>query len=577
MSDIKLETRLVGEIKGRFYLPDYQRGYRWGEDEVRLLLDDIFANEGRPYCLQPVVVKNIGDRYELIDGQQRLTTIYLIYKFLHSVSFGFLPEPKFTLEYETREKSAEFIKTIDSSHREDNIDFWFIANAYDYITAYFEEKKDKRQSFITNINKYFDENVSVIWYEVPEDESGIDLFERLNIGKIPLTSSELIKALFLRGDATDDVSVRQEEIALQWDNMERDLREPSVWAFLSNVAGATYPTRIDLLFDLMADKPENTKEKYHSFFYFDRLLKERKQQGDRQPLLSVWKETHHVFLTLKEWHNDHDFYHKIGYLIYSGHMSLHDIYGMWKGDGDNPIRKNEFMAGLDEKICESVRLPEGVSADDLTYTSHGGLIKRLLLLFNVETERCMDGKRRRFPFDKHKEGHWSLEHIHAQHSEGLSKNEQRRVWLIDHAKSLDSLDDPTASDLRARLLALAGEIARNQETPKVRERFEPLQEEVIAIFSENDGAEDDSYKHRLGNMALIDQSINSALGNYVFDAKRNLIISLDKEGRYIPICTKMVFFKYYSPADTDLHFWGERDREAYVSSMRDVLKVYIDL
>ncbi len=104
-----------------------------------------------------------------------------------------------------------------------------------------------------------------------------------------------------------------------------------------------------------------------------------------------------------------------------------------------------------------------------------------------------------------------------------------------------------------------------------------MQEEVIAIFSENDGAEDDSYKHRLGNMALIDQSINSALGNYVFDAKRNLIISLDKEGRYIPICTKMVFFKYYSPADTDLHFWGERDREAYVSSMRDVLKVYIDL
>lgn len=82
MSQIKLETRYVGDIRGKFILPDYQRGYRWGSEEVKLLLDDIFANADRAYCLQPVVVKNLGkdtdgnDLYELIDGQQRLTTIF---------------------------------------------------------------------------------------------------------------------------------------------------------------------------------------------------------------------------------------------------------------------------------------------------------------------------------------------------------------------------------------------------------------------------------------------------------------------------------------------------------------------
>lgn len=99
MAQIKLETRYVGEIKGKFLLPDYQRGYRWGEEEVKLLLDDIFANADKAYCLQPIVVKNLGydsegnSLYELIDGQQRITTIYLIYTYIHSLAPSFLDRP----------------------------------------------------------------------------------------------------------------------------------------------------------------------------------------------------------------------------------------------------------------------------------------------------------------------------------------------------------------------------------------------------------------------------------------------------------------------------------------------------
>ena len=59
-----LEPRLVGDIEGTFFVPDYQRGYRWGEDEVRRLLDDIQEAGGRDYYLQPVVVK----RSETADG-----------------------------------------------------------------------------------------------------------------------------------------------------------------------------------------------------------------------------------------------------------------------------------------------------------------------------------------------------------------------------------------------------------------------------------------------------------------------------------------------------------------------------
>lgn len=76
-NNIVLETKLVADIKGAFYVPSYQRGYRWGEDEVNRLLDDVFQNGQKNYCLQPVVVRKKDDAFELVDGQQRLTTILL--------------------------------------------------------------------------------------------------------------------------------------------------------------------------------------------------------------------------------------------------------------------------------------------------------------------------------------------------------------------------------------------------------------------------------------------------------------------------------------------------------------------
>ena len=97
-SEIKLDIKLVGDIEGNFYVPSYQRGYRWGKTEVKRLLDDICSTEGkRNYCLQPVVVRKNGDKYELIDGQQRLTTIYLICRLMIEESLGFVDEAGCTI------------------------------------------------------------------------------------------------------------------------------------------------------------------------------------------------------------------------------------------------------------------------------------------------------------------------------------------------------------------------------------------------------------------------------------------------------------------------------------------------
>lgn len=582
MSNIQLETRNVGDIRGKYYLPAFQRGYRWGKVEIERMLDDLYENGNKPYCLQPIVVKKVNDRYELIDGQQRLTTIFLIYKYFSSLLGGKLYRPKFSLEYETRKKSEEFLDKIDEQSianqtlRTDNIDFYHIANAYECICDYFQKggnPDDVEPSVLTKLNEWFKDNVRVIWYEVDSSEDGIELFERLNIGKIPLTSSELVKALFLREEAADEISGRQEEISLQWDVIEHSLRDSSLWAFLTNPKTENYSTRIDLILDLISDRSTKSRDAYHTFFYFDKEIKDRYQRKECDVLLNTWNNIYRVYLTLREWYSDHEFYHKIGYLINSGSNSLSEIYKLWKGTGEEPLAKDIFHKELDQLIIKSINISDKEDLSDLTYSDNK--TGRLLFLFNVETERHMDEGKRFFPFDKHREGNWSLEHIHAQHSENLKNNKHVYTWLIDHLQTLESSQLSGWESLGNELRSFKEDLEANPEAPHVRERFKNIQAKTIEFFTRKEGREGkEEYRDCISNLALLDSAQNAALSNYVFDVKRDIIISYDRDGRYIPFCTKMVFFKYYSPASASLHYWGEEDRKYYLDAIDEIISPY---
>lgn len=564
-SQITLGTKLVGDIKGDFYVPSYQRGYRWGKAEVERLLDDIYSTKGtRNYCLQPVVVKRNGDRYELIDGQQRLTTLYLIYRFMNKESscfideesFARIDEPKFTLSYATREKSEDFLKSIDESRKEENIDFWFFCTAYESIKAWFS--KEDIKSRLTGMNDYFNKIVKIIWYEVGESEDAIGLFTRLNIGKIPLTNAELVKAMFLSKGRTDTNMERkkQEEISFQWDHMEKELHNDSLWFFLTNKS-TEYQTRADLVLDLISQKPADNRDKYYTFFKFNQ---------DGQNLDDIWYKIQQTFLTLKEWHSNHEFYHKIGYLIASGSKTLRDIFKLSKNK-----TKSDFKKSLDEDIKNSIKI--GKNYADLSYenTEDQKKIKKLLLLFNVESVRKSGEHSQRFPFDKYKNGEngkviWSLEHIHAQQSEGLSTQKMWKEWLKLHIPSIKSISHDS------ELIKRMGDASSNDSLS--RQDFDSLQQEVVGLLSEKGHSE---YLHSIANLALLSSGDNAALSNSTFDVKRTEIIKMDKKGAFIPFCTRMVFLKYYTSSDKNqLHFWGEVDRKEYVAEMNRILKDYLE-
>jgi len=551
---IKLETKLVGSIQGDFYIPSYQRGYRWGKDEVTRLLDDIYSNGNNNYCLQPVVVKRDGERFELIDGQQRLTTLFILLQYIKK-EFKPRIDLKYSLTYETRLNSATFLQNIDPALANDNIDYFHIAQAYQTIDEWFR-KQDDDVVAADDVYGYLVKHVKIIWYEVGEEEDAIGLFTRLNIGKIPLTSAELVKAMFLSRDNSKTMTrEKQEEIALQWDNIEKELHNSSFWGFLSD---KDYQTRIDLILDLIANKPSNSKDKYFTFFYFDGL------RGD---LDAIWKKIQHTFLILKDWYEDHNLYHQIGYLIASKdpNWTLQSIFSASVGK-----TKTNFASLLDDAIADTIKLKNGNYAD-LSYEKPNDYarISRLLLLYNVETVRNIAGKSQRFPFDQFKStkgGAWSLEHIHAQQSEGMQKQEQWKKWLELHIPSVESLQIDSAELIARMKDAIAKEKLERTE-------FEDIQDAVVAVLSAEGNVE---FLHSIANLALLRTSDNAALNNSTFDVKRNEIIKMDKAGQYIPFCTRMVFLKYYTPsADNQLHFWGQADRVAYVNDINRVLGKYL--
>lgn len=562
MSNINLETKLVGEIVGDFIIPSYQRGYRW-QEEVKMLLDDIDGiPECEKYCLQPIVVKKIeNNKFELIDGQQRLTTLFLIYKYMISLNLPF--KHNYSIDYEIRKNSRSFLDNLSLNSlmiNPNNIDEYFITEAYRTIDYWFNRQADKALSAF-NLYKKLGEKINVIWYEIDSNEEAVSLFTRLNIGKIPLTNAELVKAIFLsKNNAIDERY--QIEISEQWDTIERELHDEKLWYFITNNQSENYPTRIELLFDIMADKKDGDRERLRTFFWFMEQMKSNTYINDK---IKLWKHVVENFQRLKEWHNDSELYHKIGYLIAVNQIPLQTLM-----KNSQTIKKTEFKQSLNKYIAQSIDFNKEYL--DLSYDNKNDkpLIEKLLLLFNVESVYQNGDKSMRFPFDKHKNqnGGWSLEHIHAQQSEGLNKKELWNEWLDLHVKSLKNIDFEKNSDLISKIEC------RDKEKIDVNQ-FNELFEKVIAAFELNKNVD---YINSLSNMALLGKFENSALNNSTFDVKRDKILEMDKDGDYIPICTRRVFLKYYTQSDKNqLHFWGEADRKSYLDAMKKMLEPYLQI
>lgn len=557
MANNNISIKTINDLlKSNFFIPSYQRGYRWTEQQVTDLLNDINefspkeipnSNEKTWYCLQPIVVKQKSENeWDVIDGQQRLTTIFLVIHYINEMWKGKQKNNEFNLRFETRDKSQEFLKNIlvdeisdEVVINDENIDFHFISKAYGTIHNWVKSN-DKLDT--GNFESKFIHSSKIIWYETAINDDSIDIFTRINSGKIPLTNAELIKALFLNSSNfekadSEKLRLKQLEIASEWDRIEYTLQGDSFWYFI-NKNENNLATRIEFIFNLISDKPSD--DKYSTFHFFNVQFKTKSEKE----INDNWQKFKKYFQTLEEWYNDRELYHKIGYLIAVGT----NIKNILKEKIEKS--KTEFSTWINEEIESKFK---NVNLGEVEY--NGRYVREILLLHNIQTMLNNENETNRFPFDRYKKESWDVEHIHAIATEVNVKIEKQVEWLKNNYIKTDNHQN---EELNNRI-----EFIKSDNTIDENE-FEDIIDYVL-------GEEDNS----LRNLCLLDSGTNRSYKNDSFKEKRKKIIEREIEGTFIPICTKNVFMKYYSANVKDIEVWNENDRTSYFEKIKKVINQYL--
>ncbi|MFD0836687.1 DUF262 domain-containing protein [Mariniflexile aquimaris] len=606
---------LIALFDKDFIIPHYQRGYRWGEQEVTELLNDIWyftktSNNGEFYCLQPIVVQKEGvdieEKYIVLDGQQRLTTLYLIIMFLEERRFedGY-NQPLFRLKYETRPNSESFLKDKKFKEKIDdsNIDFDHISKSYNYIKSWFHNHagaKSKMIPVLLDDNGLGNRNIRFIWYQVPKSTNPIDVFIRLNVGKIPLTDAELIKALLLQSDKypKEDlkfIKMMLFEIASEWDSIEYTLQQEEFWYFLNNKDN-TKPTHIEFIFDAIAQSIEKehhflkefnyleTKNLKHATFlilaaYLEDQITNR-QKHRIEVVKEIWDKITAYFEYFKEWFNNRELFHYIGYLIEIKGAGIIDAYIA----NSKKLTKTEFVVFLEEEISKVIKVSgiitdnEGKEhplllkhlcyEDEVNKRNDKPLITRILFLHNVVATQKSEKEKAKFPFNLYKKTKenekWSLEHIHARNSDAISNADHQKSWLKEHIKSVEKLNKKKFK----KVLSKMKKVSNKEEIEQ--DEFDDIYNEVYDLIDTESGINDKN-KHLISNLCLLDANTNSALNKAVFDVKREIIKQRELKGFYIPVSSRNVFLKAYTSYSQNNAYWTDTDREDYLES---IVKTY---
>ena len=592
-----------------YFIPDYQRGYRWEKREVTQLLSDLYEfmnqhpNQLEFYCLQPLVVverkaedldslpKHVKEEravvYEVVDGQQRLTTLFLL---IHYFNEQYRGKNKLTtpqLHFETRVGSAAALEGIQIDNNgaavfgnagyqlTNSIDFWHIQHAYEYIHHWCEnnlaaELQGSFQDFVLDRTK-------VIWYAVDASQDVIKVFERNNVGKIALTDAELIKAQMLQRNRQGDINAlrQQLEIAREWDEMENALRQEALWAFL--YGGEVAPVnRIEKLFALVLNQRGFTEGRI-----FDRVEAYMKKQKEEfmpdSNLVQLWSDVKELFFVFTDWYKDHSFYHYIGLLTSVGES----IESIWKNTQDNPLMtKDSFLKELKGKIRERISktfkydeergflVPLLEDAKDCYHYQKSRAAKDLILLYNVQLCLRPDCSER-LPFNLYHSSNWDLEHIDSQTESDINSWKEKEEWLNDALPFVNN------TDLKENIASYLRKKEVNED------EFSDLREQVQKNLGEEEETEEtgkkkDKYSQSIGNLCLLDAKTNRSYQNAPYPVKRAKIVERETSGQYVFPGTKLAFMKFFDGAETSrVTVWSKNDKVAFEKHIYTTIKDFL--
>ena len=611
--NIELPLKSFSELKGMtFFIPYQQRGYKWTTSNVEELLSDLrdFIDSKdkakRVYCLQPLAVVGFGgNKYSVLDGQQRLTTLYLLYVYLYN-------ESPYSFEYERDSEDilhrSDYMKSIASADEKtanEKIDYYYIYTAFHHIKKVFHkwameyyggDEESLKQSFKDLLEHSKEEkSLQVIWYEVEKDKQH-EIFRNLNSGKINLTNTDLIKALLLNNVSGLPSSERIEAAAI-FERMEREMQNDHFWYMINANELRAGQTRMDFLFNIVSgckqsDYDIDSRWSFRNYF----------ANPEKGSLSEKWKTVRHTFLRLKDMYDDIYSYHYIGFLTYnSNNNPINTIKDLLKLD--RQCTHSQFIDKLKERIRPILKNNNHEKITEYRYDTCSKKDLRLLfLMHNIETilqrfaqlhtnsQLCLKKEYEQFPFELLHKQSWDIEHIASNTYPKFDNAADRNDWLQSVKKDLKEYYQ---KDKYNEIVEACKILEQNYEKSQKVEDFNKLYSAIMSRCDEltddaiKDVAPDKKDKMQVGNITLLDSHTNRSYHNALFPRKRKYIIVadglVDNENEfetslsqlYIPPCTRQVFTKAYNKSSQiSLNAWTQTDADCYVRDMEQKLCYY---
>lgn len=606
----KLKTNLysISEIVdadiNTFEIKSYQRGYRWDIDNVKTLIQDITqCEEGKIYCMQPLVVTLLSNgAYEVIDGQQRLTTFKILAHCLQSYLFN-IGIGDFQIIYETR-SCASFINklyggdySVDISEltlesvrdlwsksvsdpKEFNRDNFHLFQSYCSVMYLLRRKsKDELHSFAEKLKT----QVKFIWYEVDLqllNTTAEKLFSNINKNKIRLTGADLIKALFILDiDHNDSYNLevkhhKKQILAHEWDEIEQNLRNPNFWFFITNTNEQHYDVRIGKLFDIITHNKQETD--LGSYFIMKKEFE-----------LRNWDKIYQNFRIAFEWYEDIYLYHRIGFLVNMNILSFEEILNEYQDQ--KTTSKSVFVHWLNGYIKKYI---QSFELSEINYEKHAGRFGHctgVLMLYNILLlEKYYPSQK--FMFGDFVEHDWSLEHIQPQKPRDKNAsswiewlkvieiiiqekfiNTEQKILKVD--KDQYGIEELNFNDLFSKLSVLSNQSKISSDL-------------LVQLNILQDLFEEEFPTHKIQNLALLDKNTNSKLSNGTFKEKRSVILQLNdsigqektnKELVFLPLGTINVFSKTMNTDSQNLQldYWSIKDSELYFLEIKNIISPYL--
>ena len=615
-----------------FNVPAYQRGYRWGETEVNKLLadlDEVITNN-KDYCLNPISLSqpNGVGKIDVIDGQQRLTTLYILYDYLKVINI------KAKIYYEARNSSVDIksiLPNIKNRSIGNNVDEYFFNESYKAIEKYFNASSQKKNEFIKYLNE---QKLNYLIYKVDKnDDYGV--FIRMNKEKIPLTDAEKVKSLFVSYDEYKNNDLKL-NIAYSWDNIENELQNDEFWYYIYNDKQKKIidtddinDSRIQFILEIVLEQSGVSSGLVD--FYYKKYKEYINNNQQNKELDSLWIKIEHCFGVLKDWYNDIEIYHYMGFMLYREEniaKKIKDYYKFYESNTKDSFIK-QLKKDTKKKICKSLNNVKCINENDneidfrilesYKFDENKNCPKRdlydLLLFFNVayyinksinvsKKEEYNDLKLfEHFSFYHFKKDNWQIEHISPVNDKDVYANKDSQlkiiVELLYYLQLNKNSGDKTYEAIKDKLLKFYNKYKDDKDTKESEIKNEFVKLKIEDIINDNlKNRIDDDCKNTIKNFCLLDAATNEGYGDSLYFEKRRWILGktlgyklelvvnekgyveereIEQDGNnpfssYILPCTEKVFTKSFSNGLTDLYSWTNDDGDNYINAIKKIFE-----